>query len=408
VLTCGTGQPSILPKPIDTSIPAPYSFDRSVVFVCVDAESFERAHHKITEIGVATLDTRDLSGIAPGPDGENWRSKIHARHFRVQEHAHLINSDFVVGCPDRFDFGQSEWVGLNEAPIRVAECFKPPFSARSIADQESTGNSNIATTDEQRNLIFLGHDTLSDIRYLQQLGFDPLKLPNILEAQDTATMYRVWRREQQTTKLGRILYDFDIPGFNLHNAGNDAVFTVQAMLGICVREATLRGSPENKEMRDEQKVARLAQAQAEAKERAEDFAAGWSDHELDGDGGAPEPIVIKENPNPPFAGAASGSKPTNNSGVGRSHRGAGRGVRESSDSSNGRYQSRGTFYEAQGGGYPYPARLQPSRQAGGQGRGSRGGRGHAREAADSRPPKSSTTSESQEVRGNPMEFSWAV
>lgn len=87
-------------------------------------------------------------------------------------------------------------------------------------------------------------------------------------------------------------YLLDIPGFNLHNAGNDAVFTVQAMLGICVKEAIVRGTVELKEFRDEQKATKLADAQAEAERQIEILEildADWNDHELDGDGGLPMP-----------------------------------------------------------------------------------------------------------------------
>jgi hypothetical protein len=259
----------------------------------VDVESYERAHHKITEIGVATLDTRDLVGVAPGKDGENWRSEVCARHFRIKEHRHLINHDFVQGCPDRFEFGESEFVSLSEAPAQVASCFRPPFGKR-LEDTGAALEIVMKNLDlsEQRNLIFLGHDTLTDVQYLQQLGFDPLKVPNMLESQDSAAMYRVWRREPQTTKLGRILADFDIPGWHLHNAGNDAVYTVQAMLAICVREATIRGSPALETKRGEDKAKHISSLTEEAVQRANDEAEGWS--ETEDNGGSATRIVIKE------------------------------------------------------------------------------------------------------------------
>lgn len=153
------------------------------MFVCVDVESYERAHHKITEIGVATLDTRELAGVAPGHDGENWRGLIRARHFRVKEHAHLVNSDFVAGVPDRFDFGTSTFVALADAPTHVAACFSPPFGAHHSNGAEGIINlMNGVDLHERRNIIFLGHDTLGDVRYLQNLGYDPLKVDNLLFA----------------------------------------------------------------------------------------------------------------------------------------------------------------------------------------------------------------------------------
>jgi hypothetical protein len=89
----------------DAGKPAPYNHGDSIVFVCVDVEAYERNTRQITEIGIASLDTDDLKAVNPGEGGVNWRKMIRARHFRVKENKHLINKDFVHGCPDRFEFG---------------------------------------------------------------------------------------------------------------------------------------------------------------------------------------------------------------------------------------------------------------------------------------------------------------
>lgn len=222
--------PTAAAQAISPSASSQGSFDHEVVFVCVDVESYERAHHKITEIGVATLDTRDLTDTAPGPDGEAWRKLIKARHFRIQEHRHLVNSEFVQGHPGGFDFGKSIVVSLKEAPSLVAACFQPPFgvhSSNTAEDELVKISLRELDLNERRNLVLLGHDTLSDIRYLQQLGYDPVNVENIIEALDTAKMYQAWRRDSQPTSLGRIMNDFDVAAWKLHNAGNDAVYTVR-------------------------------------------------------------------------------------------------------------------------------------------------------------------------------------
>jgi hypothetical protein len=227
----GQSRPSGPPRAVDPFSPAPFDFEQSVVFICVDVESYERAHHKITEIGVATLDTRDLVGVAPGQDGEEWRKIIKARHFRINEHRHLVNYEFVHGHPDGFEFGVSTFVDLKDASTHVAACFNHPFGAHPSNTPEKE-MVNIALRgldlDEKRNLVFLGHDTLSDVRYLQQLGYEPMKVESIIEAMDTAKIYQAWRRDPQPTSLGRIMNDFDVAAWKLHNAGNDAVYTVSA------------------------------------------------------------------------------------------------------------------------------------------------------------------------------------
>jgi hypothetical protein len=343
-----------MPGAIDHSVPVPFTFDRSVVFVCVDVESYEKAHDKITEVGVATLDTRDLEGVAPGKDGEGWRPKIRARHFRIEQYKHLINRDFVHGCPDRFDFGTSEFVRLEEAAAKVGTCFISPFCARSQEGAEDEFVALMKNIDlgEQRNIIFLGHDTNSDVRYLTNLGFNPLDLPNLLEMQDTATMYRVWRREPQSTSLGKILYDFDIPGFNLHNAGNDAVFTIQSMLAICVREATIRGTPQLETMHNEDQVARLASLTEEAQQRAKEVEESWNGLDENTDGGAPDRNVVKDqvpkptSTPPHLRGKTHGAVAFNTSSP---PRGRGRGRGDGSSQTTG-IPARGDGYQ-HGGGY---------------------------------------------------------
>src|SRR5262249_34998073 len=91
-------------------------------------EAYERAHNLITEIGVSTLDTLDLVSIPPGPGGKNWISQIRSRHFRIQGREHLVNKDFCTGNPEAFQFGNSEFIKLSEAPARVDSCFEWPFS----------------------------------------------------------------------------------------------------------------------------------------------------------------------------------------------------------------------------------------------------------------------------------------
>lgn len=203
--------------------------DSDVIYIAVDVESYERNHNIITEIGFATLDARDLKGTPHGETGKDWHKFIRARHFRVNEYKHYVNSDFVRGCPDSFEFGESEIVDLKDVPRMIASCFKHPYSAKtnepSTADEEG----------EKRNIIFLGHDTKQDIAYLRKLGYDPSNLANI-DFLDTVAMWRAVTGEQSARGLSHIMYSLELESWNTHNAGNDAVYTVHAMIGICIKD----------------------------------------------------------------------------------------------------------------------------------------------------------------------------
>jgi len=92
-------------RQVDLNKPVPYPQESSVVFISVDIEAYEKNHKLITEIGIATLDTADITNIFPGEGGRNWFSKIRARHFRIKEHGHLNNTEYLQGCADGFKFG---------------------------------------------------------------------------------------------------------------------------------------------------------------------------------------------------------------------------------------------------------------------------------------------------------------
>ena len=280
----------VLP-PLTLAEAVPYLCDKDVVFVCVDVESYERSHNIITEIGVSTLDSRDLQGIPPLEDGKAWRDVIRSRHFRIREHAHLINTDFVSGCADRFEFndGQSEWISIKDAPRTVASCFRNPFSATPTAGAAVPTPRTVPAQEselEKRNIILVGHDISQDINYLQRLGYNPLNLSTLLEIIDTASLYRALTRDNNPRSLGTILLDLGIAGWNLHNAGNDAAYTLQALLGIAIRGL---GAKREREEGMEKKV---EWAVREAEDRVRENAEGWSSPVEGDDGGSPERVSV--------------------------------------------------------------------------------------------------------------------
>ena len=184
---------------INSEDPPPFPQDMDVIFISIDVEAYERPPGPITEVGVATLDTRDLLGEAPGKVGENWHKHIRARHFRILEYKHLRNSEFVQGCPDDFEFGTSEFVGKDNIASTLSSCFHHPFSNTLTPSEAQTLNH-----DERRNITLLGHDISQDISYLHRLGFSVLNRGNLLEAMDTAVMFRSYTHDPNARSLSLI------------------------------------------------------------------------------------------------------------------------------------------------------------------------------------------------------------
>jgi len=379
-------------EPLDVEEPAPQPFDRDVVFISVDVEAYERAHNIITEVGISTLDAADIKSLAPGDGGANWMECIRSRHFRIGNHAHLRNTTFCTGDPEKFLFGRSEFVSMNEIGRVVDSCFEPPYSADFVhdgkyraADDTSVSTTRIgnqlqsisieaqklvqrdvlgpqfltepvdvqgptnaeqdlankvavsnilpsselpndatvskppsATRSSQsgspeniqistnhlssqqrgryRDIILVGHDLDSDLQYLSSLKSaifhkppavvypQPLEPENplrqhILESLDTANLYQVWKRETNITSLAKVLVGVERTGWHLHNGGNDARYTLEALIGILLRARVEEGGPteapgwngvagmEDGRQLEEEKLARRIREKQEAVER---------------------------------------------------------------------------------------------------------------------------------------------
>ncbi|KAK4508626.1 hypothetical protein PRZ48_002365 [Zasmidium cellare] len=274
--------------PLDTSKPVPHPFDSEPIFISIDVEANEIAPFQITEIGVATLDTRDLKGTAPGECGRNWFQFIRARHLRTAEYTSICNHKYVQGCPDSFEFGESEKVAKDSLATVLATCFREPYSKTSSKEDDfpPLGSSKLnprATTfePETRNIVVVGHDLGQDVNYCRQIGYNILNRGNIIDQADTANMYRSYANDPNARSLGSILYDFDIPGWHLHNAGNDAVYTLQAMLAICVQTAA-DGKEGEKKRAEESYQKREEKLIEGAKERAFEDSQGWDSSGDDG------------------------------------------------------------------------------------------------------------------------------
>lgn len=212
----------------------------------------------------------------PGRRANEWFEHIRAKHLRISEHAHHINTDFVNGCPDKFRFGSSKFVSLEEAPKVIEALFRHPFG-RDI----SIYDDQVHSSDMKRNIVFVGHDAQNDTSYLRQLGYDPIELTNLIEVMDTALMHRALVRAPNNRSLGQVLYELEISGWNLHNAGNDAVYTMQAMLAMCV-DAAERDDKSLAEQRKRELEIRIEAAKKLAEDRAREEAEGWSVDEDEG------------------------------------------------------------------------------------------------------------------------------
>lgn len=196
--------------------------DCYAVLVSVDCEAYEFAQECITEIGISILDTRDIIGVEPGPEGENWTCKITSRHFRTKEHKNKRNKRHVQDCPDNFSFGQSEWISQRDAAKVLKQCFRQHSTAT------DTGSSNPC------KVIFIGHNAAADEKYFAQLDFDLSE--EAVDVIDSEIMAMAVFRENFRSSLGKLLLRYGFNGEHFHNAGNDANYTLQLAILMALKE----------------------------------------------------------------------------------------------------------------------------------------------------------------------------
>ena len=188
-------------------------------------EAFQFNKNIVTEIGVSTLDTRNLIGMDPGLAGVKWATNIKSCHFRILENAEMLNTVCLKGCPDNFAYGKTEWIKEKTAVSVLYQCFNPKGPA--YEDHK----------DLTRSVIFVAHNAYADQVYLAHLGFDlTLEAMDVLDTQEIS---KAVFRERSSVSLSKLLRRLNIHEFHAHNAGNDANQTMRALLALALKVSKL-------------------------------------------------------------------------------------------------------------------------------------------------------------------------
>lgn len=170
---------------------------QDVVLFCLDTEG---GSGKVTELGIATLDTRSIVGVHPGPKAREWVKRMRVRHFSTLAHGH------------RFGFGTTERV-----PLAALKPYMQSF------------------VNPMRKYVLVGHSGHVDFAKLSQLlSYDLRLLSNVIGQIDTHDLVRAMPLPQKLGELWRHVHGISggelDNGFSFHNAGNDAVCTLQVLL----------------------------------------------------------------------------------------------------------------------------------------------------------------------------------
>ena len=179
------------------------------------AIDFERPHYIVnqfqnnlqnTQVGLAILDTRGLAS----------RSQIKTFNFITGE-----NTYFEESAP------ASHWATAERIPVK----------------NMLSKINNCLRMYQDRSIVLVGHGMSGDLAALNALRFDFVNTPFIAKM-DTCLLARDLHMGQ--LKLKNLLEKLDCPcNFRLHNAANDANYTLRALLLLGIKAI---GELENREM----------------------------------------------------------------------------------------------------------------------------------------------------------------
>ncbi|KAJ5132469.1 hypothetical protein N7448_006627 [Penicillium atrosanguineum] len=211
-----------------------FDMEGEYIFVSVDVEWKDH----ITELGISFLDTLDLVNLPPGEDGVNWSKMIKSHHLRTGENCKHDLWKRGSSCPKKFGFGQSENLSVNQLGARIDRLFSPPYGHH-VGDIPEYKL-------RRRSLILVGHGMAGDMTQLAKTGSKvfngmDLPLPAITKVWDTNWLWRVMRRTTNARSLRDTLVDLDVGLVSqapFHNGGNDAHYTMLALLRIVLIAAS--------------------------------------------------------------------------------------------------------------------------------------------------------------------------
>lgn len=175
---------------------------QDVVFVSFDLEPLQHREPHMSEIGVSILDTRCLSSDINKPAGS-----LLTRHFIIGAHKRFRRQRM------KFYFGISEYV----TDDKVNEVILKQFYIQ-----------DTIKGDGYRNIILVGHGLGSDLRILQKRGILIQEIPTIIAVFDTS--YVAIEVLGIKSSLDNLLNILGCPHENMHTAGNDANYTLRALL----------------------------------------------------------------------------------------------------------------------------------------------------------------------------------
>ncbi|GAA6016827.1 hypothetical protein JCM10207_003265 [Rhodosporidiobolus poonsookiae] len=210
-------------------------------FVALDVEFWERDHSVLLEFGWS------VSEFIRDEDGK-VKTRREVQHVVIKENAKWRNGRYAPDARDHFDFGRTLTL--------------PQDTLHTLL------SALLSTLSATQPVYLVFHDPRGDLRALTQLGFDPSTEferegdlhriaedggqrglePGRIWITDTQRLFSAWLGRKNQVGLEKACDEFKVPTRRLHNAANDAHYTLALFERLM--NAGLRPSPKSKLIED--------------------------------------------------------------------------------------------------------------------------------------------------------------
>ena len=179
-------------------------YTRRNILFCIDVEAWERNTNLVTELGISIYDPRG-QGLSLYPN-------ISTYHIIIKETADKRNGRYVADHMDNYNGGVSYLMAQLEAVKFVKSLIDYYFAPR-----------------KDIGCCLVGHDVKGDSNWFHSIGID---IPNVSYVIDTNKIYAL-SHGRQGGSLTNLLKLVNIPNAFLHNAANDAYYTLLVAMRLC-------------------------------------------------------------------------------------------------------------------------------------------------------------------------------
>jgi hypothetical protein len=207
------------------------------VIVGLDAEWYEYDSSCITELGISIIAPEIVEKALAGKRRAPWDviSSMINYHVCIKDNVHMVNSELCPGYPDKFQFGTTTFVSVQEAQMLLRQAF---------LKYDASG--------QPRPIIFVGHAVENDIDIIKErFDFDIHALDVVVATIDTQVLAAESGHVNGKWKISLrdLLCRYDIDEEFLHNAGNDTVCTMIMAVLIAFESPTAGHSAYYKELK---------------------------------------------------------------------------------------------------------------------------------------------------------------